>query len=382
VRALCTADNHLGSGPDLGRTPGERLDEQEAVWRRTLELAREYECDVVLHGGDLFHKRRPTPEEVLAAVRPLREHQAEGGCRVLMCIGNHERSGTSEATMPTALSALDVLYVSHSPEPIGGGDVTICTLPWAPVSRIVAAQDGGDRDDVNAYAAELLLATARGLRAKADGPSILMTHFAVSGSSLPTGLPVDQLREPVLELAELEAIGFDAVVCGHIHKAQVFGDGVFYVGSPMPLNFGEAGYDHGCFLLEPDTLSGAYVPRFVPIESRRLVTLVYPDVKHEVEPPDITDAVVKVKYRATQDEARSLDVAALKRSLIEGGGAYKVASVQVEVERTERARVEGLTDELDEMAAFDLWLDSVGINGDRAAMLRERTQAYLGLVAA
>ena len=119
ARFLCTGDSHLGSGADLGRVPGERLEEQEHVWRQTLSLARTSECDAVLHGGDLFHRASPSPEEGLAALRPLVEHAAEGGCPVVMCIGNHERRGVSEATMPAALSELDVLHVSQSPEVAG-----------------------------------------------------------------------------------------------------------------------------------------------------------------------------------------------------------------------------------------------------------------------
>ena len=138
MRALATGDNHLGSGADLGRVPGERLAEQEQVWRRTLELAREYECDVVLHGGDLFHRASPSPEEVLAALRPLVEHAEVGGCPVVMALGNHERRGVSEATMPAAIGELDVLHVSQSPEALGTfGGVTVCTLPW--ISAVACA---------------------------------------------------------------------------------------------------------------------------------------------------------------------------------------------------------------------------------------------------
>ena len=388
MRALAVGDNHLGAGSDLGLAPGDRLAEQEQVWRRTLELARDYGCDVVLHGGDLFDKRRPSPDEVLAALRPLTEHAEAGGCPVVMTLGNHERSGVSDATMPAALAALEAMYVSHSPEIVGTfGGVTICALPWAPVSRIVAAQGGGDRDDVNAYAAEILVATARGLRDNVDGPAILLSHFSVSGSSLPTGLPVDQLREPVLELADLEALGFEAIVLGHIHKGQAFGEGTFYVGSPMPLNFGEAGYDHGVWIVELDSaVSGTWVPRFVPIGSRKLATLdVFgPDVvtigdSYFAYEDLVADSVVKLRIRADAETARKIDVSALKRGLVEAG-AHKVYAVELEVERQERARVEGLTDDLDELSALDLWLEATELEAVRAAVLRDRATRYIEAV--
>lgn len=393
ARLLATGDHHLGAGPDLGLAPGDRLAEQEDVWRRTLEIARESECDVVLSAGDIFDRVRPTPQEIIAVERPLLQHRALGGCPVWGVVGNHEVSGTNPAHLPEAFTLAGLWDVRSMPSVLGAvGGVTVCALPWASVSRIVAAAGGGDRDDVNAYASELLMQTARVLRDGVDGPAVLVTHFSISGSSLPNGLPVDQLREPVLELAELEALGFEAVIAGHIHVASVFGDGVFYVGSPMPLSFGEAGYDHGCFILEPDTLSGAYVARFVPIASRPLRKVVLDALELEVpagggpnfidwEEHDVSGAIVKVAIHATRKQAKALDLAALKREVY-AQGAHKVYAVNLEVEREERARVEGLTEEIDEMEALRMWCASVGINGPREAALVERHERYRGLVRA
>lgn len=394
MRALATGDNHLGSGADLGRVPGERLVEQEQVWRHTLELAREYECDVVLHGGDLFHRASPSPEEVLAALRPLVEHAEAGGCPVVMGLGNHERRGVSEATMPAAIGELDVLHVSQSPEAVGAfGGVTVCTLPWVSAGRLAADAGGSDRDRLNDHAAELLVEAAWRLRGSVEGPAILLTHFSITGSALPNGLPVDQLREPVLELAALERLGFDAVVAGHIHKGQIMGRDdvpVFYVGSPMPQNFGETGYDHGCFILESSGMHGLLSPRFIPIESRPLRKIALSALELEVpagggpnfvdwEEHDVAGAIVKVTIHATAEQARGLDLAAFKREVYEQG-AHKIAAAQLEVEREERQRVEGLSEELGEMEALGLWLQANGINGARETELRARTERYLEAV--
>ena len=85
--------------------------------------------------------------------------------------------------------------------------------------------------------AEGLVEIARGLFAQmATGPKYLVGHWSVTGASTPTGLPTDLFREPVLDLAALDTIGFDAIVLGHIHKPQMIptpsGRPIFYVGSP------------------------------------------------------------------------------------------------------------------------------------------------------
>lgn len=404
-RFLCVGDLHLDAGPDLGRAPGDRLREQEDVWRRCLEIAVEEDVDAVLFAGDAFHKARPSPEALLAFERPIVE-DGPGPAPIIAILGNHDVAGVSLGTGLEVFAEAGLLTLAREPAIHAVAGVSIACLPWVAASRVVAAQGGGDRDDVNAQAAELLLATARGLRAKIDGPAILLTHFSISGSALPNGLPVEQLREPVLELGDLEALGFDAIVAGHIHKPQAFGDGTFYVGSPLPLNFGEAETEHGVWLLEADPATRSQgerdllVPRFIPIASRRLEMLdfvvdeegiagwiaphagtfsVLPG--HAFVIPDglTAGAVVKARVRATADAARRFDVAAFRRAICDAGAA-KVWSVQLEVEKPERARVEGLTEELDELAALELWMEASGVNGTRAEALRERTERYLGVV--
>jgi exonuclease SbcD len=378
-RFLCCGDLHLDAGPDLGRAPGDRLHEQEEVWRRCLEIAAEENVEAVLFAGDAFHKARPSPEAMLAFERPLLVESRH--LRPMVAIlGNHDVAGVSLGTGLEVFAEAGLLTLAREPAIHAVAGVSIACLPWVAASRVVAAHGGGDRDDINAQAAELLLATARGLRAQIDGPAILLTHFSISGSSLPNGLPVEQLREPVLQLGDLEALGFDAVIAGHIHVPAQLGDDqrVIYVGSPLPLNFGEADVRHGVWIVETNPFDA----RFVRIASRLLETLDYdepPGAPYEVAEALVMEAIVKVRVKATPGEARRFDVAAFKRALYDSG-AEKVWSVQLEIERPERARVEGLSEELDELAALELWMEASGVNGTRAQALRERTEKYLGLV--
>jgi exonuclease SbcD len=395
-RFLCCGDLHLDAGPDLGRAPGDRLREQEQVWRRCLEISVEQEVDAILFAGDAFHKARPTPEAMLAFERPLihtdRDITSDGMIAVL---GNHDVAGVALGTGLEVFAEAGLLTLAREPAIHAVAGVSIVCLPWVAASRIVAAQGGGDRDDVNEIAAKLLIEIARGLREEVSGPAILLTHFSISGSALPNGLPVEQLREPVLELGELEALGFDAIIAGHIHRPQLIGEaGAFYVGSPLPLNFGEADDEHGVWILETDPVTASererplFVPRFVPVESRPLVNLARDaygveqwfgnDPENSI-PGFVNEAVVKLTLSATQEEARRIDIGAVKRALI-AAGAHKVWAVQLEVEKPERARVEGLSEDLDELAALELWLAASDVNGDQASAMRERTAAYLGLV--
>lgn len=402
MRFVCAGDLHLGAGADLGREPGDRLREQEAVLDRIVAVANELDASL-LFAGDAWERRRPTPEEILAFRRPL-EKLERGG---LAITGNHDVEAFGRATGYDVFAGLTGIAAVSKPTvwPMPGG--LVACLPWAPPSHLVALEGGGDRDDLNRRLAEGLVEIARGLyaqvedergRRSANGatlptPAILLAHWSVSGASVPSGIPVELFREPVLDLDDLAAIGFDAVVLGHIHKPQVLNAAprlkyedrppIFYVGSPMPLNFGETGVPHGGYLL--DVEPGKAEVYFVPIESRRLVTL-------DVEPSDpaftaeqVADAVVKVRIRATRSEARSINVGEVKRRL-EALGAHKVWAIQVEAERDELVRGPAIDETIDDVEAFRLWLEASGVTispidgGPLPALeeeLLERHSAYL-----
>lgn len=391
TRFLAVGDLHLDKGGRYGRAPGERLAEQETVWARVLELAREHAVDAVLFAGDAFEKRHPSTDALLAFERPLVQHQVEGGATVIAIPGNHDRSGVSDFCALDVFSEAGLIEL-HSRPGVSYHDErnpAIAWLPWAPVSRIVAAENGGDRDDVNAVAAELLLETARGLRASSEGPMVLMTHFSIGGTRTPDGADVGLFREPILDAGDLEAIGFEAVVASHIHAPQrLYGEPdrwplAFYTGSPMALDFGESKCDHGVWLL--DVEKGA---TFLPIESRRFVTVDYdatdpenPGVLEEIANGDFSmydampGAFVKLRYRASEEQGRRIDNDALRRGLLEMG-AHNVW-IEPTIERELRARVTGLDESVSDTEALELWFESQSVNGDQAPALRSLHGDYL-----
>lgn len=385
-RFLACGDLHLDKGGRYGRVPGERLAEQEACWARALELGREHEVDAVLFCGDAFDKRHPSTDALLAFERPLVEY---GGlpAPVIAIPGNHDRSGVSDYCALDVFAEAGLLTLHSRPGVTRIGDVAIACLPWAPVSRIAAAENGGDRDDVNAVAAELLLETARGLRSQIEGPAILLTHFSISGAVTPDGADVGLFREPVLDLDALDAIGFDCIVASHIHKPQIlYGNEhserwAFFTGSPMPLDFGEAKCDHGVWLLDD-----AMRPTFLPIASRPFVTL---DWEYEVaetlldlDPwkgcgrPFEEGAFVKLRYSCTAEDARHLDTGALRTALLDFGAHN--AWIEQTIERELRARVSGLDETVSDVQALELFLDAVNVGEEKRPPLRALHADYLG----
>lgn len=394
ARYLACSDLHLGAGAELGLAPGDRLKEQAAVWQSIVLEAAERGCDALLLAGDAFHRNKPTPQELLAFAAPLAERRVQ--IPVFAINGNsHDFVGVGQAMALDVVDALsDSFELFTEPQVVElPGGVALALLPWAPVSRIVAAQDGGDRDDVNQCAADLLLEIARGLAARCAAehpgrPALMMTHFSISGAALPSGLPIDMAREPLLPATDLALLGFDCLIAGHIHRAQMlepqaFG---FYCGSPMPLSFGEPG-EHGVWVLDVDH-GGEVAAEFVPLPSRPFVTIDFdldrnadvpelaPSLTGVPVPAEVKDgAFVKVRVTATEETARRFSPDDL-RALLVDAGAHRVW-VEMTVERARRERGTVLDDagsRTDQLAAY---LDAIGVNGSVAPAMLERAAEYL-----
>lgn len=241
----------------------------------------------------------------------------------------------------------------------------------------------------------MLVAAARGLRAEipAETPAVLLGHWSVTEAVTPTGREVGPEFGVALDVDELDALGFDVIVMGHIHKPQPFGGFTgFYTGSPLPVDFGEANVEHGVSILDIEP-GRNFLQTFVPIESRPFVTV---DVdlttdRHEelgVDETDavaaaiathlpLDDAVVKIRYRATEEQARRIDWPKL-RTLLDG--CHKVFSISGDIVRAERSRVDGMDEDLPPLVAVEAWCDANAIT-DRAP-LAELSALYLQEVGA
>lgn len=384
MKVLFVSDLQLGAGADLGTGgeygPGSRFADQEANLDRIVGIAETEQCGLVCVLGDVFERATPRPFEILAFqsfVRRLRND----GARVLCILGNHD---VKSAALPSALEIFGEqgVVVALGPSLYPVDDVVVATLPWTPLSRLVAERPADDREGLHDLAAAALVESARvlGARATDEYPGaarILVGHWAVSGGALPTGLPVELLREPVLSLDGLSEAGFDLAVFGHIHVPAVLrgAPAVISCGSPMVHNWGEAAVKHGVWVYD----SAAPSLRFVEVADRPFITL-EPDADRLIDYPDeiegvaVEGALVRVRYTATEEQAQRIDIAAIRRSL-HACGAFKVV-FRPTIVRAARARVEEMHEGLDETAAFELWL-ATQEETVPAERLREMHAGYL-----
>lgn len=361
TRILCFADTQIGVGTV-------ELADQRKVLDQIVEHG--LEADVVVHGGDVFEGPVVTPEQMrmfLDATEPLRK--ADIPVLILRGNGRHDSAVRS-------VHALDVLrdvpgfYVYDRPDSVVFGGVEIDVLPWVHPGTLIAQMNGSvDHDLVNTAVTDLLVRILRDLRL--GEPAILVAHWAISGAALPSGLPVEEMREPILPWAELDAMGYAAIVGAHIHQPQNLGDPNldktpgFVVGSPQQLNFGEKG-EHGCWGLDL-TVQGEAVSEFIPLASRPFVTL---DFDHEDALAQVAlsdqigweipeGALIRVRLNLSEVEAQRFDPLYLRRRLMDAGAHAVRLDIDIQRETRQRAVID---EQLGAEEVMALYCDAVGID--------------------
>ena len=244
LRVLFLSDTHLGfdlplrprverrrRGPDFYHTFG-----------LALETAVRERVDLVIHGGDMFHRSRVRPELVLKALEMVRP-VTDAGIPVVIVPGNHERS-----MLPLRLLwSMPNLHVFDEP---GAVALTIRGL------RVALTGFPFHRRDIRANLPRLV-AQAGGTRTDAD-IRLLCLHHAVEGAQVG---PSDFTFRSGRDIIPGRAVpaGYAAVLSGHIHRAQILrrdlggrplAAPVFYPGSTERTAFAERKEKKGFLRLE------------------------------------------------------------------------------------------------------------------------------------
>ena len=285
LRILHIADSHIGSGvPDRPRNRGRRRgDDIIDSYRRVLDRAREFDVDLVVHGGDVFDRPDPAPSLIAVAAEPLLSLAADG-IPVAIVPGNHERS-----VLPNSLLlSHENVHILAEPRTLvlhlRGRRVAITGLPC--IRRMSAER----------FPAAL---AATGWAAATADVRLLLLHQTIESA---TCGPVGYRFRSGDDVIERDAIPseFDYVALGHIHRMQrleatlLSGPPLVYAGSPDRISFAERDEPKGCILIEEQ--GGELVPHFF---------------EHDVRPMSVTPIDLSGLNRLQVEEAIFGAVAAL-----------------------------------------------------------------------
>lgn len=314
MRILHTSDWHVGRAI-RGRS---RAEEHRAVLGEIARVAGERDVDLVLVTGDLFDSVAPSAESeqiLYAALLALADVAP-----VVIVGGNHDNPRRLEAVAPLlALGRVRVVPALARPSEGGvveglGVPVRVAAVPWVSQRGIVTAADLMSVDaDVHAQTYSERLRAVIGALCESFTPdtvNVVAGHLMVlgaEGSGSERGLhTVVDYAVPALALPGHISYG----ALGHLHRRQRVPHPapVWYAGSPLQLDFGEAGEDKGVLVVDAE-----------------------PGRPSRVEEVALTSGVPLVRLRGTLDE-----VAVAAEGI---GEAY----VRVEIEEPSRV---GLADEV------------------------------------
>lgn len=349
MKILHTADWHIGNfpGPEVDGENARYSDICRCLDHLTMTAIKE-EPDVIVVSGDVFHQER------VWASRGLRESQTAihylrilaGVAPVCVLRGTPNHDGEEQFnSLRTAFESDDRVKIMDEPGIYNvltygsRATVQVAALPGFDRGYYRAQHPGLSKEEENEVFTEELAKLIIGLKAQCSDayPSILSTHFTVTGANTESGqTTLFAQYEPVIEPATLAAADFDLVCLGHIHRPQQL-DGclnTFYCGSIFGLNFNDEDQSRGFYMHDID--DGRVTSQFIETPSRPFLTI-------RMDEQDVSafnlggtaaicsnlngsqfveDRIVRVLYNCTDESNKALNKTLLEATLYAAGAFY------------------------------------------------------------
>jgi exonuclease SbcD len=390
------SDTHFEDGP--------RFAELISVLDVFINECRKSRVDLILHAGDLFHKKS-TPIERLQAAEFLT--RAAEIAPIVIAKGNHDAPDDIEifnyletkypvvavqrpglAQMPRKVRRVDELSTRPSlvpaPVTIAHAEIDVHAVPWFDKAHLVASlpptvdAEATTRMTI-AAAGELLKVIQTQITASRQAGRIPVGvgHILVLGSEVSTG---QTMVGVTVELSPHDLLDCGAAyfALGHVHKEQEWFDGrLAYSGSPIRQNFGET-ERKGFRLVEIESAKpgGPVRNDFVELPARRIELLEVdwtdPELLeklanqgindcfaiHEID--RVRDALVRFRYRIHPKDLKYVNEAAIE-AILRADGAFAVKVEKVSVHET-RVRSEVIA-AMRQASAFDKLVEFWRVSG-------------------
>lgn len=274
MRIVHTSDWHVGR-----RWKGlQRQDEMEAILDHLARFIEQESIDLVLHSGDVFDSRTPSGEAE-RLVNEFLVRVGRTGAHTVLIAGNHDDPDRFDAR---ALLAEGVnVHIVGRPRGAGrggtfmvktrGGDkAVIAALPFAsPGLWVSALQLTGDEAAARSRYAHMFQLAVRNLCGgyRSDAVNLLLAHTHLEGAVFGESERRVHLSEDWAATPQTLPSTAAYIALGHIHKPQKLAGTLpaWYAGSPLQLDFGEAGQEKTFLFIEASPRRPARVER-VPYE--------------------------------------------------------------------------------------------------------------------
>jgi exonuclease SbcD len=277
----------------------DRLPELEAVLENLGDFIERERVDLLLMSGDVFDSRGPSAAAERAVFRFFRR-VGKSGTKTALIAGNHDDPLRLEA-WGTLAEFVDVMIVAR-PRPADQGGVIefearsgeraiIAAVPFAKTSDLVSATEMSS-DDTAAHQryAEGMRRIIEVLttRFRPDSINVLMAHTHLDGAVLAGSERQVHLGEEWAVTAQSLPSTAHYVALGHIHRPQrieAAPSPTYYAGSPLQLDFGEAGEEKSFVVIQAEPRQPARIERVLYAGGKSLleVRMTLPELEREAE---------------------------------------------------------------------------------------------------
>ncbi len=282
MRVLHTSDWHVGR-TIRGRS---RAAEHVAVLAEVAAIAGREAVDVVLVTGDLFDTSSPGPESEQLVYRALLDLESTGAT-VVAIAGNHdserrllavaplfERGRVVVGAMPARPGDGGVVRLTTT----GGEELDVALVPFLSQRNAVRADllmAGTEAEAVAAYDDRCRRVVGALCAAMRPGAvRMVAAHLFVLGGASGTSERVAHTALGYAVSPHAFSADLHYVALGHLHRPQAVGQPtVRYAGSPLQLDFGEAGEAKSVTLVEVTATTPARVTE-VPLTAGRALRVV------------------------------------------------------------------------------------------------------------
>lgn len=250
MRLLHLSDLHIGKRVN----EFSMIEDQKYILKQIVEIAIQYEADVMLLAGDVYDRSMP-PAEAVQVLDSFLTALAAQNIPVCIISGNHDCA----ERLAFGAQLMDSRGVHVSPVYDGNvkkvclqdeyGTVTIHLLPFLKPATVRQVCREKKRDaDIKSYQDAVREAVAL-MEYRPEERNILVAHQFVTGASR---CESEEIVVGGLDNVDANVFdGFDYVALGHIHSPQSVGrKTVRYCGTPLKYSFSEANQKKTATLVE------------------------------------------------------------------------------------------------------------------------------------
>jgi exonuclease SbcD len=324
MKVLHTSDWHVGKTM-RGLS---RLDEHRRVLGEIAAVARDRAVDLVLVAGDLYESAAPSAEAEQVVLRALLDLH-DTGAKVVVIAGNHDNPGRFEAIRPL-MGELGITVLGHVARPESGGVLEhtttsgerahlallpFCSQRYAVRAAELMSQEGFE--NIGLYA-EKMRAIVHALTADfgREAVNLVVAHCMVRGGKTGGG---ERDAQTTFEDYWVDASSFPGtatyVALGHLHLAQKLpgGSPIWYSGSPIQVDFGEAGAGKHVLMIEAKPGLPASIEQIPLTTGEELRTLrgTFADLQAIAASDDLAGAWLRVRVTEPARAGLADDVRAL-----------------------------------------------------------------------